>query len=863
MSPCRSARSTRLDLVALEERVLGALAGATTSSTRPHGSARAPSRGSSTRARRPPTAAPASTTCGPASSRTSIPASRPCGASTSPRKGGWDCHGLPVEVEVEKELGLHNKHEIEDYGIAEFNQRCRESVHALRRGLVGAHRRDRHVDRHRRRLLDAVATTTSRSSGGCSARCGTRACIYEGYKVVALLRPLRHRAVEPRARPARRVPGRHRPVGLRALPASGRPPTSTSSCGRRRRGRSSRTSPPRSGPTSTTCASRGPDGGRDLVLAERPRRPACSATTPRSSARSPVDELVGWRYQRPFDRPAARRRRRARSSPPTSSPPTTARASCTSRPRSARSTARSAEPRACRCSTRSTPTARSTRPVPPLRGPVREGRRPRRSSTTSPRAGLLVRRGAVRALATRTAGAAARRSSTGPRPSWFARTSEQRDELLRENETHRLAPRAHQARPLRRLAREQRRLGALARPLLGHAAPVWRCDDCGHDTCIGSVAELVASSPAATSPTSTCTARTSTTSRFRCPTTVRRHGAPAASPGARRVVRLGLDAVGAVPLPVRERRRSSRRRSRPTSSARRSTRRAAGSTRCSRSTRSCSTRRRTATSCASALHRRRGRPEDVEVAGQRHRPVDDASTTHGADALRWYFFSAGQPWTPRRVSDEGIGEADPQDAPHALEHLLVLRHLRRPRRLDARRRADAAARRTCSTGGSSASSHDTVARGHRRARALRRAHRGAHALGAFVDDLSNWYVRRSRPRFWKARDPRPTRRCTECLVTTRAAARAVLPVPRRRDLHRAHRRALGAPRRLARAAAPQRPDARRRDAGRARRLVAARPRRPHRGQGRRCASRCAGRCCCTRAPSSTTTCAPRSPTSST
>ncbi|HET7485259.1 MAG TPA: isoleucine--tRNA ligase [Solirubrobacterales bacterium] len=45
-----------------------------------------------------------------------------------PRKAGWDCHGLPVEIEVEKQLGISSKHEIEDFGIAEFNQRCRESV---------------------------------------------------------------------------------------------------------------------------------------------------------------------------------------------------------------------------------------------------------------------------------------------------------------------------------------------------------------------------------------------------------------------------------------------------------------------------------------------------------------------------------------------------------------------------------------------------------------------------------------------------------------------------------------------------------------------------------------------------------------
>ena len=44
------------------------------------------------------------------------------------RKGGWDCHGLPVEVAVEKELGLSGKKDIEAYGVAEFNERCRESV---------------------------------------------------------------------------------------------------------------------------------------------------------------------------------------------------------------------------------------------------------------------------------------------------------------------------------------------------------------------------------------------------------------------------------------------------------------------------------------------------------------------------------------------------------------------------------------------------------------------------------------------------------------------------------------------------------------------------------------------------------------
>ncbi|GAA0707809.1 isoleucine--tRNA ligase [Paraclostridium ghonii] len=44
------------------------------------------------------------------------------------RKAGWDTHGLPVEIQVEKELGLSDKQQIEAYGLDKFNQKCRESV---------------------------------------------------------------------------------------------------------------------------------------------------------------------------------------------------------------------------------------------------------------------------------------------------------------------------------------------------------------------------------------------------------------------------------------------------------------------------------------------------------------------------------------------------------------------------------------------------------------------------------------------------------------------------------------------------------------------------------------------------------------
>ena len=47
------------------------------------------------------------------------------------RKGGWDTHGLPVEIEVQKRLDLKSNQDIIEYGMAEFNKACRESVWTL------------------------------------------------------------------------------------------------------------------------------------------------------------------------------------------------------------------------------------------------------------------------------------------------------------------------------------------------------------------------------------------------------------------------------------------------------------------------------------------------------------------------------------------------------------------------------------------------------------------------------------------------------------------------------------------------------------------------------------------------------------
>lgn len=44
------------------------------------------------------------------------------------RKAGWDTHGFPVELGVEKQLGISGKQDIENYGIEEFVKKCKESV---------------------------------------------------------------------------------------------------------------------------------------------------------------------------------------------------------------------------------------------------------------------------------------------------------------------------------------------------------------------------------------------------------------------------------------------------------------------------------------------------------------------------------------------------------------------------------------------------------------------------------------------------------------------------------------------------------------------------------------------------------------
>ena len=160
-------------------------------------------------------------------------------------------------------------------------------------------------------------------------------------------------------------------------------------------------------------------------------------------------------------------------------------------------------------------------------------------------------------------------------PSWYIRTTAIKDRLLEENERTDLVPLDDQARPLRRLAREQHRLGAVAQPLLGHAA----ADLALHRRRARTGRRTARSPSSARTPAQELSAldpHRPYVDDVVVPCRACGGRGPARAGGHRRLVRLGLDAVRAGRLPAG---RASSRPTRRSSSARRSTRPAAGSTR--------------------------------------------------------------------------------------------------------------------------------------------------------------------------------------------------------------------------------------------------------------------------------------------
>ena len=421
---------------------------------------------------------------------------------------------------------------------------------------------------------------TCRASGGRSSRSSTRGCC-RGLPGRALLPALRHRPVRPRARAGLR--DRRRPVGLRAVPAHQRPV--------RRQGRAAGLD---HDAVDAGVQHRGRrPAGRDLrgwrPTAPRPSSSPSRCSRLRSARAGQVTatftgaEMERWTYQRPFDLvdwPELDDGTAATSwCSPTTSPPTTAPAWCTSPPPSAPRTSPSAGPTACRWCDPVLPDGHFEESVRLVGGEFFKHadkklvRRPRGARRAVPAPGLRARLPALLALPH---GAALLRPAVLVHPHHPGQ-----GRAARRERADQLVPGQHQVGPVRRLAAQQHRLGAVPRPLLGHAAADLalrgRPGAPGLRRLAGRARRAGRAGPLRARPAPAVRRRRHASLPG---ATAARHHAPGPR-GHRRLVRLRLDAVRPVGLPARGGLGGAVRRapSRRSSSARRSTRPAAGSTR--------------------------------------------------------------------------------------------------------------------------------------------------------------------------------------------------------------------------------------------------------------------------------------------
>ena len=393
-----------------------------------------------------------------------------------PRKGGWDCHGLPVELEVEKELGLHSKHEIEAYGVAEFNQRCRDSVHRYVEDWTAlTERSGAWID-----TTDAYWTLTNdyiESVWWLLAQLWQKGLLYEGHKVSPycarcgtalssheLGQPDVYRdVVDPSVYVRFPLVDGSGPPGAQALPVAGADLLVWT------------TTPWTL--ISNVAAAVGPDidyarvpaeafgsTGRDLIAAVS-RLP--EGVEPLATFKG--HELAGWRYERPFaflDPPAGASAWRVVAAEYVSVDDGSGIVHLA--PAFGEEDAAVGRSEELPVLNPVDADGAFDRRVRALAGPVRQGRRPRHHRRPG-RAGPAGARAALRAQLPPLLAL------------WHAADLLGQDQLVRPHlgsarraaareRDGGLAPRAHQARPVRQVARGQHRLGPLTRPLLGHPA---------------------------------------------------------------------------------------------------------------------------------------------------------------------------------------------------------------------------------------------------------------------------------------------------------------------------------------------------------------------------------------------------------
>jgi isoleucyl-tRNA synthetase len=668
------------------------------------------------------------------------------------RKAGWDCHGLPVEVEVEKELGFSGKPQIEDYGIEAFNRRCRDSVQRyVEDWSAMTSRIGMWLD-----LSDAYTTMSNpfiESVWWQFHEMWTKGLIYEGSKVV----PYCGRCGTALSSHELGQPGAYRDVTedsvyvrfpvvdaeFDLLVWTTTPWTLVSN----------------------VAAAVGPDvpyvrvqvdGGRDLVLAAA-RVDAVLGATATVVGEIPAADLVGLRFERPFDwLPADGDGWRVVAADfvtvddgsgivhlaPAFGEVDREVAMVNNLPMLNPVNAQ----------------ARFDAEVPPVAGQFVKDADATLIQELRARGRLVVVTPYEHSYPH------CWRCSTPliywAKPTWFARTSALKDTLLAENEKIGWHP-------------EHIRHGrfgdwlannvdwALSRDRFwGTPIPVWRCTSCGKDTCVGSVAEL--SERAAVNLSDLDLHRP-----FVDDVEIACEHCGARAQRVESVLDAWFDS-GAMP---------------------------AAQWHYPFENQEIFERRFPADFICEAIDQTRGwfysllavntlvfghapyrdvvclalllDQDGQKMSKSKGNVVDPWSvlTTRGADALRWNFAYASSPWTPKRVYLENIDETTNRFFVTLWNtYVFFVTYANLDHWMPA---AEAAAAPT-----ESAHIMDrwirsrlhTTLRDSTAALEDFDALRATQAIDGFVDDLSNWYVRRSRPRFWKASDGSAHAVLHECLL---------------------------------------------------------------------------------------------------
>jgi len=657
------------------------------------------------------------------------------------RKGGWDCHGLPVEVEVEKELGFVAKFEIEDYGIERFNAKCRASVQRYVEDWQALTARiGMWID-----TAGAYWTLSNdyiESVWSLFRRIWDAGAIYEGFKVV----PYCGRCGTALSSHELGQPGAYRDVTEPSVyvrfPLVGRdedlvvwtttPWTLPSNVGAA------------VGPSIDYVRVRAPEGGRDLVMA-RARVADVLGDAAEIVAEVPVDALVGARYEPPFTMLAVEGERAYTVVADDFVTIEDGSGVVHLAPAFGEIDREVGEREGLPIVNPVNDAAR----FEPIMGPPYAGRFVKDADPEL--VDDLRARGRTVAVVDYTHSYPHCWRCDTPliywaKPTWFARTSSYKGELLAQNETINWYP-EHIKHGRFGDWLENNVDWALSRDRYwGTPIPVWRCHDCGHDTCIGSVAELgeLAGRDLATMDLHRPYVDDVT---FACP--------QCATGTAYRIAPV-LDAwfdSGSMPAaqfhyPFENNDVFDRRF--PADficEAIDQTRGWFYSLLAVNTLAFGSTPYRNVVCLAHIVDK-----NGAKMSKTRGNVIDPVPVLaeRGADALRWYMLSSGSPWTPKRVSVDGIDEATRQflltlwntyaffvtyanidgwtpaatTAPpvHILDRWITSR-----------------VERTVRDATEALEHFDALA--------------ATQALAELVDDLSNWYVRRSRPRFWKSSDP--------------------------------------------------------------------------------------------------------------